>query len=588
MDFQEILAQASHNAQKSTKVISQSEKDRQERLKRDRELYAKRLEQERNQKKLKAPPPPPKPQPKQFVIPKKKPSDNGVTSDGISAYLEKQRADNLEKIKQQKKERDELIKKRLEVNGGRANKKIASQFGKSTIELQTKYAHNSHRELELFRREQKEQEAIEKQASKLKEGIDKAMEHRQKLQAKAGGSTKVTGARVGNVKADGFASLSSKHESVTTKRKSEEFKTMGSSQPKRKQPSFPSGGGSLDFQKLMEQAQQNKDIEKAAARAKAIREKRYDLLEQLDGKSSNPGPSSLKSSSSRDSIPSKVPRMEPKPSNGSLSSKEMFKKPTVSAKASLAAAKASSLKSTPSTSKSMSNSTSKLANQTKLSTAAMYAAEKKEPRILPGDIRYKGPSKSEKKEDERPKIDPYKAALSKYGGNGIVKNDKYDRLPAKSKINERDIEERRRAAAMLERDNKRSERDRYEKREKERYDRDRYDRGADRYRSRYDDKPLRRDYSEDEMDYEEEEYDSDLDGFIDDSELDDLERADFEESLRLINPRYNKKLWKARERMIDERRMQANFRDLEAEERRSSKLAMMEDIIEAERGSRGL
>lgn len=57
---------------------------------------------------------------------------------------------------------------------------------------------------------------------------------------------------------------------------------------------------------------------------------------------------------------------------------------------------------------------------------------------------------------------------------------------------------------------------------------------------------------------------------------------------RAINPRYNKKLWKMREGLIDERKMHARFRDIEAEERRSAKLALLEDVMEAERGSRGL
>ncbi len=40
--------------------------------------------------------------------------------------------------------------------------------------------------------------------------------------------------------------------------------------------------------------------------------------------------------------------------------------------------------------------------------------------------------------------------------------------------------------------------------------------------------------------------------------------------------------------MIDERRMDANYRDLEAEEKRSSRLALMEDYIEAKKGSKGI
>ena len=57
---------------------------------------------------------------------------------------------------------------------------------------------------------------------------------------------------------------------------------------------------------------------------------------------------------------------------------------------------------------------------------------------------------------------------------------------------------------------------------------------------------------------------------------------------RIINPRYNKEKWLLRERMIDDRRMDARFKDVELEERRSAKLGLVEDIIEAKRGSKAL
>jgi len=98
------------------------------------------------------------------------------------------------------------------------------------------------------------------------------------------------------------------------------------------------------------------------------------------------------------------------------------------------------------------------------------------------------------------------------------------------------------------------------------------------------------------------EYDSDLADFIDDSMVDDLQREDLEETLRflfqtrnisinflrLINPRYDKKKWMIRERMIDDRRMDARFKEVELEERRSAKYGLVEDLIEAKRGSKAL
>lgn len=56
----------------------------------------------------------------------------------------------------------------------------------------------------------------------------------------------------------------------------------------------------------------------------------------------------------------------------------------------------------------------------------------------------------------------------------------------------------------------------------------------------------------------------------------------------MINPRYDKNKWKMRERMIDDRRMDARFRDIEVEERQSARLAFYEDLEEARRGSKAL
>lgn len=85
-----------------------------------------------------------------------------------------------------------------------------------------------------------------------------------------------------------------------------------------------------------------------------------------------------------------------------------------------------------------------------------------------------------------------------------------------------------------------------------------------------------------------EDLDSDLADFIDDSMVDDLQREDLEETLRILNPRYDKNKWLMRERMIDDRRMDARFNDVELEERRSAKLGLVEDLIEAKRGSKAL
>lgn len=107
-------------------------------------------------------------------------------------------------------------------------------------------------------------------------------------------------------------------------------------------------------------------------------------------------------------------------------------------------------------------------------------------------------------------------------------------------------------------------------------------------------------------DYEDEEDGSDLADFIDDTELDDFQQKDLEETLkyvilfnaelsltfqnlhlnffRMINRNYDKKKWKMREAMIDERKMTSKFSDIEKEERRSAKMGIVEDMIQAKTG----
>lgn len=53
----------------------------------------------------------------------------------------------------------------------------------------------------------------------------------------------------------------------------------------------------------------------------------------------------------------------------------------------------------------------------------------------------------------------------------------------------------------------------------------------------------------------------------------------------MVNPRYNKKKWALNERMIDDRYMEAKYRDVAREEMRSAKIGLLEDLREAQRGA---
>lgn len=53
----------------------------------------------------------------------------------------------------------------------------------------------------------------------------------------------------------------------------------------------------------------------------------------------------------------------------------------------------------------------------------------------------------------------------------------------------------------------------------------------------------------------------------------------------MINRNYDKKLWKKREREIDDRQMHAGFHEIQREEFKSAKAGFLEDVREARKGS---
>ncbi|KJH47200.1 hypothetical protein DICVIV_06722 [Dictyocaulus viviparus] len=98
----------------------------------------------------------------------------------------------------------------------------------------------------------------------------------------------------------------------------------------------------------------------------------------------------------------------------------------------------------------------------------------------------------------------------------------------------------------------------------------------------------KRAYSYDDLQDEEydDEYDSEMEDFIDDSGLDmeELSRQEFEETLKMVNPKYNKKKWRERERKISLKDMHADYRTIAREEARSARIGLIEDLQEATKG----
>ncbi|CAI2351950.1 unnamed protein product [Caenorhabditis sp. 36 PRJEB53466] len=91
---------------------------------------------------------------------------------------------------------------------------------------------------------------------------------------------------------------------------------------------------------------------------------------------------------------------------------------------------------------------------------------------------------------------------------------------------------------------------------------------------------------EDEYDNEDFDDDDDMDDFIDDTEvdMDNMSRKDFEETLRMVNRKYDTDKWSRREKMISERDMISDYRRVQAEENYSKRAGFMEDLKEATKG----
>ncbi|MCP9265359.1 hypothetical protein DINM_020634 [Dirofilaria immitis] len=192
-------------------------------------------------------------------------------------------------------------------------------------------------------------------------------------------------------------------------------------------------------------------------------------------------------------------------------------------------------------------------------------------RYLPGDIRYKGPPPER---SQKNRTDSNLSSTDKTNMKESNKKDVQARGPRR--INEENL-----ARAY----NRRQDPSRRMMSREEAISRFKtHERMRLEERRRLEQMRRIRDDDSDE-DVDDEEYDSEMDDFIDDSEFDEhLKRGDLEETLRLINPRYDKNRWKLRERMIDDRHMEASYRDIAREEKRSSRIGLIEDIREAQCG----
>uniref|UniRef100_A0A915ESM5 Uncharacterized protein n=1 Tax=Ditylenchus dipsaci TaxID=166011 RepID=A0A915ESM5_9BILA len=271
MDFDKLLAKAGSNVKKHSEKVREAdlemEIDRQRKLQR----LAIQKRTEREEIKRKAPPKSESPKQRCFVIPKKaQKAEPEVDKEKLAKFLNRQEQEKRQKEIKKQKEKDELIRLRLESMGGKANKKLSKQFGKSPIELQIRYGNNSEHADILMKQQQREEEEQERLAALYRQGVSKAVQHKNKIVAKLSssssnkneGSSKVPSTsnhrpesssrpttapnKRPPVPASAIKSSASSNKSSTT--------NGGLAERKRKVPEME------DFQLLMKKAQHNREL----------------------------------------------------------------------------------------------------------------------------------------------------------------------------------------------------------------------------------------------------------------------------------------------------------------------------------------
>ncbi|KAK0416518.1 hypothetical protein QR680_012537 [Steinernema hermaphroditum] len=609
-DFQELLREAGsnnrHASQRINKIDDDSRRDQQKSMK----SLATQRKAIKEELRRRAPPPP---EPPKFVIPKKKKEEESKVNDAnIQAFLRRKEEEKQRKMRQEREDREELIKHRMKESGGRASKKIAKHFGMNALDMQKKYGNDRDHEAVLERNAIREQEEHDRLGSELRSGVHKALvKNREALNKHASLKTeKQEPFRVGTRKSNsicGLNSRNSKGESykepapyvpsqVGDKRKS----ANNSGAPLKKRPAPPS----LDFGLLMQHAKQNEGHD-GLSKKRATTAKEEDL---------GPRPKAI-------ARPGEYVKPKPSMKQGPSGSRNLSS--AVSAKqGSMPSSKMpSSL--APGSSQRRPEQHSKISDARKMGdqkslngradmerkAAASKVPKKSAPpephrnmagvlvpgkRYLPTDVRYKAAlaaglvqPQSAPRNERLPPSAKVPGRMEKPAGPSRPLSSSKMAPPSLSQVSRKPMSGRDAPRAPV------RERD-YDRPRGQQIDRRR---DYDDRSGGYDDRRRSGDYghrpannfmsnSDDEYgnDYDDE-YDSEMDDFIDDTEVDDFQQRELEDTLKLINRNYDKKRWRYNEMTIDERQMSSSFRDISQEEMRSAKIGMYEDIMEAKRGS---
>ncbi|GMS95848.1 hypothetical protein PENTCL1PPCAC_18023, partial [Pristionchus entomophagus] len=620
MDFTSLLQQANKNLKHASKKVNEANDEvardrirqldqirlqKLDKLRKDEEKKARREEERKSQ----------------FQIPKKK-TDSSVDPDRIKAFKAKQEEERRKREKNEAKKKEELIKLRLAANGGKANKKIAKHFGADVIDLQVKFGQDRDHIETLHKYKERDEEEAQRLAEHYRNGVVKAFANKKTVEDKV-----KDGARLKQ------SGIPKKSLTILSSDGFEKGKQIRPTKPElgKKRPAEES----LDFNSLMKKAAnisngkedksgRERDMEKEESSSMSS----YRAMKERYETKKDPPTSSSSSSSTRPSSSFKIPKptqsftKAPYVPNGLLRREDeplpsgiILPKPQTCIRSKMKDDKSISKEDLSRLGAASSSSSS----STPAPKTLAYPTDERGKRILPGDIRYKAwleeQTKIVKERKEREKNAPppppvmtsrekerekakhihktqsgkschISSSFSSHKHMGSSKNSSSSNQHGisssssnrpsssstshsnSSKISKYEAERRK----ILMREQRMIDARKKMDQERKEMERSRERNGGRSYgfTKGYD--------SEDDEDEE----GSDLDDFIDDSgDFDDLSRKDFEETLRTINKNYDTKKWKMNERLIDERSMHSNWRQVEKEEKASARAGLKDDLREA-------
>ncbi|CAB3406877.1 unnamed protein product [Caenorhabditis bovis] len=639
MDFNSVLEAANRNAKKAnkemTKIANEVKEEKNEvkrQLEAERrvrlEMQRKRAEREQEIQRKKE-----EERRKNFTIPKKNEKDNSGLTDALKKYYQNQEAEKREKARAAEAERDQLMQLRMKANGGKATK-IGKHFGLDPIELQMRFGGNNEHIETLQKRKMREEDETDMEADKLRSGVYRAIQMKKKSEAQLRNTVKGPH-RVATSKSNSLAGLCGRHkesrDNFSPPRDGKKPNEPEKREPEKKKiiPAAP-----VDFKSLMAAASN-------IAQGKSVK---LDQFELKPAKSVQPPSSSRVSSKPSTSSlvkPKPPPPVRPREPERSKIVKE-FKKPVEKERKPVSNGSSSSSKppQPPQPTKKVrteiitsfesvdidnncsKDSNEKVENGKKKDIKGRFQKGPTPPpeipafvpgkKYLPGDIRYKQAMAFAKQQQalngSQAGSSNGTASTSSPGSSSSrdqrIANvreaerrremDREMQRKLKRERQQREDREMERAAKMRKMEKSRSsqmDRRSYESRRehelreqqlREKYKKSKRDYGGGSFFRGGDDNS---DEDEDEFD-DEDDYASDLDDFIDDTEvdMDGLSRKELEETLKMVNRKYDKKLWSRRDKEISERDMISNYRQIQSEENYSKRAGLLEDLKEASKG----